>query len=320
MTISKSTIRLARQSGNPVIKGQRATFIWEGKIAPNFMSDLNGWGERPSPFKRVSPALIPNPIKPTWSYTLTLPRDAYLEYVFHDPINQTRLLDPLNRRSVNNGVGSRNNFFYMPGARPSPFSTRRADVPAGIVTRHRVEAFILQEDSERDVYLYKPPVKGPVPLLTVYDGVDYLQRAKLAVVVDNLIADKRIRPIAMAFLQNGKRMRSVEYACSDATILWLEYTILPLARKHLKLLDIKKYPSTYGVLGASFLIVSPRLGLPVATVVDPEAGHPQPHPHLGAAVVVDRKVERLLCTRDSRGRFGPALEATPPSPRRVRRP
>jgi len=252
MTISKSTIRLARQSGNPVIRGQRATFIWEGKTAPNFMSDLNGWGERPSPFKRVSSALIPNPIKPTWSYTLTLPRDAYLEYVFHDPINQTRILDPLNRRSVNNGVGSRNNFFYMPGASPSPFSTRRADVPAGIVTRHRVEAFILQEDSERDVYLYKPPVKGPVPLLTVYDGVDYLQRAKLAVVVDNLIADKRIRPIAMAFLQNGKRMRSVEYACSDATILWLEYAILPLARKHLNLLDIKKHQGVYGILGASF--------------------------------------------------------------------
>ena len=252
MTISKSIIRLARQSGNPVIRGQQATFIWEGKTAPNFMSDVNDWDERSRPFKRVSPALIPNPIKPTWSYTLTLPRDAYLEYVFHDPINQTRLLDPLNRRSVNNGVGSRNNFFYMPEARPSPFSVRRAAVPSGVVTRHRVEASMLQDDSERDVYLYKPPVKGPVPLLAVYDGVDYLQRAKLAVVVDNLIADKRIRPIAMAFLQNGKRMRSVEYACSDASILWLEYAILALARKHLNLLGIKKHPGAYGILGASF--------------------------------------------------------------------
>jgi len=252
MTISKSTIRLARQSGNPVIQGKRATFIWDGKTAPNFMSDLNGWDERSRPFKRVSPDLIPDPIKPTWSYTLTLPRDTYLESVFLNPATQTRILDPLNRRSVNNGVGSRNNFFYMPEARPSPLTIRRGDVPAGTVTRHSLETLMLQEDGERDIYLYKPPVKGPVPLLTVYDGVDYLQRGKLAVIVDNLIAEKRIRPIAMAFPQNGKRMRSVEYACSDATILWLEHVMLPLARKHLNLLDIKKHPGAYGILGASF--------------------------------------------------------------------
>lgn len=252
MKISNSTIQRARQFGNPVIQGERATFIWEGKTAPNFMSDFNDWDERSRPFKRVSPDLISGSCKPIWFYTITLPRDAYLQYVFIDSATHARILDPLNRRSVNNGVGSRNNFFYMPHARPSPFSIRRADVPAGAVTRHRVEALILQEDSERDIYLYKPPVQGPVPLLAVYDGADYLQRAKLGVIVDNLIEDNRIRPIAMAFLQNGKRMRSVEYACSDATILWLEHVMLPLARKHLNLLDIKKYPGAYGILGASF--------------------------------------------------------------------
>lgn len=148
MKISKSIIQLARQSGNPVIQGNHATFIWEGKTAPNFMSDLNGWDERSRPFKRVSPGLIPDPIKSTWSYTLKLPRDAYLEYVFLDPATQSRVLDPLNRRTVNNGMGSRNNFFYMPEARPSPLTIRRADVPAGVVRRHRLETLMLQEDGE----------------------------------------------------------------------------------------------------------------------------------------------------------------------------
>ena len=249
---TNSTVQRARQSGNPVIQGERATFIWEGKSAPNLMSDLNDWDERSKAFKRISPRLLPAAAKPVWSCSLTLPRDAYLEYVFYDPAAQSRLLDPLNRQSVNNGVGSRNNFFYMPEATPSPFSVRRTDISAGTVTRHRLETLMLQEDSERDVYLYKPPVRGPVPLLAVYDGVDYLRRGKLAVIVDNLIADKRIRPIAMAFLQNGKRARSVEYACSDATILWLETIVLPLARRQLKLLDIKKHPGVCGILGASF--------------------------------------------------------------------
>ncbi|MCI0553176.1 MAG: esterase family protein, partial [Anaerolineae bacterium] len=260
MTISSSTIQRAKQSGNPVIHGNRATFIWEGKTAPYLMSDLNDWDEKSKPFKRISPRpstplrtrLIPASVKSVWSCSLTLPRDAYLEYAFHDPKTRKRFLDPLNRRSVNNGVGARNNFFYMPESMPSPFSIRRAEMAVGALTRHRVDTWMMQDDGKRDVYLYKPPVKESVPLLIVYDGIDYIQRAKLAVIVDNLIADKRIRPIAMAFLQNGKRRRAVEYACSDATISWVENIILPLARKRLNLLDIKKNPGAYGVLGASF--------------------------------------------------------------------
>jgi enterochelin esterase family protein len=87
--------------------------------------------------------------------------------------------------------------------------------------------------------------------LIVYDGQDYLQRGKLAVIVDNLIAEKRIRPLAMAFLPNGGRWRSVEYACSDATLHWVEQIILPLAREKLRLLDVEKHRGAYGVLGAS---------------------------------------------------------------------
>jgi len=69
--------------------------------------------------------------------------------------------------------------------------------------------------------------------------------------VDNLIVDKRIRPIAMAFLQNGKRYRSTEYFCSDATLSWLADEVLPLARQHIRLVNIKENPGAYGVLGAS---------------------------------------------------------------------
>ena len=251
MTISSSTIQRARESGNPIVDENRATFIWEGKNAPYLISDLNDWDEKSKPFKRVSSRLIPASEKPIWFCSLTLPRDAYLEYTFHDPKTQRNFLDPLNRRSVNNGVGSRNNFFYMPEAMPSPFTFRRADVPAGTVKGYRVESKWLRDDSERQIYLYKPPVKELVPLLVVYDGQDYLNRAKLAMVVDNLIAEKRIRPIAMAFLPSAARWRSVEYACSDATLLWVDQVILPFARKKLRLLNIEKYPGAYGVLGAS---------------------------------------------------------------------
>lgn len=251
MTISNSIIQRVLKSGNPVVQGDRAIFIWEGESAPYLTSDLNNWDDKPRPFKRVSPRLMPASDKTIWSCSLTLPRDAYFEYAFYDPVTQKNFLDPLNKKSVSNGMGGRNNFVYMPETMPSPFVMRRADVPVGALTTHRVETGLLRDDYERTVYLYRPSVKGPVPLLIVYDGHEFLQRAKLPTIVDNLIADRRIQPIAMAFLPNGGRWRNVEYACSDATLHWVEQIILPLAREQLNLLDLEKHPGSYGVLGAS---------------------------------------------------------------------
>jgi enterochelin esterase family protein len=252
MSPSQDTIQRAKEFGTPVVQGNRATFIWEGKTAPHLISDLHGWEANPKPLKRLGSTLTPASSKSVWSISLTLPRDAYLEYAFFDPVSQQRFIVPLNRKSVNNGVGSRNNFFYMPETMPSPFSMRRADVPNGALTPHRVDTWMLQDYGEREVWLYKPPVKETVPLLIVYDGYDYLHRGRLATIVDNLIADKRIRPLAMALLQNGKSRRPLEYACSDATLLWIHREIIPLARKQMNLIDIEKQPGAYGVLGASF--------------------------------------------------------------------
>lgn len=250
-TISNSVIQRALKSGNPVVDTDHATFIWEGESAPRLTSDLNNWDDNPKRFKRVSPKLIPDSSKSIWYATLTLPRDAYFEYAFYDSITQTNFLDPLNKKSVNNGVGGRNNYFYMPETMPSPFAMRRADVTPGALSSHRVETKWLREDYEREIFLYRPSVKEPVPLLVVFDGKDYLQHGKLAVIVDNLIADKHIQPIAMAFLPGAGRWRDLEYACSDGTILWIDEIVLPLANEKLNLLDIKKQPGTYGVLGAS---------------------------------------------------------------------
>jgi len=251
MTVSNSIVQRALRSGNPVIDGSEVTFIWEGATAPQLRGDMNLWSENPERMKRVSSRLTPDSTKPLWYITFDIPRDEYIEYLFYDPATQVHFPDPLNKRSVNNGLGGRNSFFYMPETMPSPFPMRRADVIPGTLSKHNVETGMLDEFGTRDVYLYKPPVSETVPLLVVYDGVDYMQLGKLAVIVNSLMADKRIRPIAMALMQNGKRRREVEYACSDATLNWLDQYVLPLAHKHIKLLDIKKHPGAYGVLGIS---------------------------------------------------------------------
>ena len=234
----------AQIEGHPLIDGNQVTFLWQGDSAPHLIDDLHSWDDSPQPLRRISPRL--------YACSFDLAQDAYLEYAFVDPKTKSRLPDPLNKKRFWNGINAYNHFFYMPEASPSPWTIRQRDIPRGQLTVHTIDTWMMKFPGTRRIKLYHPPTKERVPLLIVYDGPDYLSRGRLPVIVDNLIADKRIRPIAMAFLPNGGPRRGVEYACSDATLAWIEHEVLPLAKRELKLLDIKKHPGAFGVLGASF--------------------------------------------------------------------
>jgi enterochelin esterase family protein len=234
----------ARREGNPLVDGEKVTFVWQGDAAPHLMDDLHGWEDHPQKLKSISPGL--------WACSFTLPRDAYFEYAFIDLESGQRLRDPLNRKRVNNGVGSYNHTFYMPGAGPSPLTRKQPGIPHGTIRTHTVDTWMLRNEGRRRIHFYHPPRRGKVPLLVVYDGPDYMQRGHLPIIVDNLIAARRIRPIAMAFLPNGGALRGVEYACSDATLAWITHEVLPLAGKELNLVDPGKQPGAFGVMGASF--------------------------------------------------------------------
>ncbi len=242
MTISPHLER-ARQNGHPLIAGNTVTFLWEGETAPHFISDLTHWDENPLPMTPIASEL--------WACSFDLPPDAYLEYSFYDPESRERIPDPLNPHKYWNGIHAYNNYFHMPGSRPTPLARRRPGVPRGTVIRRQVESGMRIIGSKRDVYLYQPPTEVPVPLLVVYDGPDYLRRGKLVNIVDNLIAQERMRPVAMALAQNAGADRHVEYACADSTLAFLTDRLLPLAKAHLSLLDADAHPGAFGVMGAS---------------------------------------------------------------------
>jgi enterochelin esterase family protein len=237
--------------GNPLIDGKKVTFLWAGEKAPYLIDDLHNWEQNPQSLQRIDTDPSDGSGQRMWAYSFDLPSDAYLEYVFLDLETNERLRDPHNKRRIWNGVNGYNHFFYMPDAAPTPLVRRKKGVPRGALTKHRLSTWMMSQEGKRIVHLYQPPTDGPVPLLVVYDGNDYLQRGKLAIMVDNLIAEKRIRPLAMIFLQNGGPRRFVEYACSEATLAWLDHDVLPLAHERLDLLDIKENPGAYGMLGAS---------------------------------------------------------------------
>lgn len=185
-----------------------------------------------------------------WSYQLSLLPDAYIEYGFQK--GGESILDPFNPRQTPNGVGGYNNYFFMPEYKPISIARKKRNISHGIVTTYEVPTEYVISGKKRSIHLYQPPVKEAVPLIVVWDGQDYLYRIHLNQIVDNLIAQGRIRPLALAFIDNGgQEHRTVEYACNDATLSFLMTEVIPLAKKELHLVDITTFPGAFGVLGAS---------------------------------------------------------------------
>ncbi len=237
----RQLLALAQKKGNPIIEGDKVTWVWQGPKAPALMDDFHNWDDEPQKMTRVG--------KDLWSFSISLPEDAYLEYAFLDEQTGERLPDPLNPNRIENGVDDYNHFFYMPKGKPTGLTQTQKGNLRGNVARKEVPTRELAVGNKRAVFLYQPPVDGPVPLVIVYDGPDYLHRGKLNLIVDNLIAKKRIRPFAMAMVQNGGQARTVEYSCAETTLGFLVDCVLPLAKENLCLLAPDKEP--YGVVGAS---------------------------------------------------------------------
>lgn len=238
----------AKAEGAPVIDGDRAIFVWQGETAPELIADFNQWGSA-----QTGSAQLSQIATGLWAYEISLPEDAYVEYVYtYDPDDDDeRVLDPLNRHQIANGLGYNNNYFAMPKRQTNVLTDFMSNTPQGEITRHAIYHPTLVGDDRRDVWLYHPPTTQPVPLLVVFDGRDYLRRANLTQIVANLIAVQRIRPIALAMIHNAELGRYGEYNASDTVLAQLTELVLPLAYNNLNLLDHDQHPGTWGVLGAS---------------------------------------------------------------------
>ncbi|MBW4438801.1 MAG: hypothetical protein KME04_16810 [Pleurocapsa minor GSE-CHR-MK-17-07R] len=236
----------ARQAGHPLIDGKHATFVWSGEAAPLLAGDFNGWNmDEAVRMHAAGPNL--------WTATLTFPMDAYVEYAyFASSKPEDRLKDPLNKRRVWNGVNGYNSALYMPDASPDPLTKRRFGTAQGTVTKIQVNTARAGAGNKRAVHVYAPPgTTDPYPIIVCWDGPDYLKRGHLVTVVDNLIADKRIWPVGLVMIENGKSLRMLEYMANEYTLLWLQYAVLPAALPLLNPVDTKRHPGAWGVMGAS---------------------------------------------------------------------
>ncbi|MFW2829922.1 alpha/beta hydrolase-fold protein [Sphingomonas sp. ID0503] len=211
--------------------GAEVTFVW--RDAKEKAVSLR-W---PSFLPQGSNVLVPIPGSNLRTRTVVVPAGTRMSYRFLvDPKSSgwtdteaASRRDPLNPHFWLQGDWEEASTLDLPDAPPLPYRDPRADVPHGKVTSAVLSSKALA--SARTVRLYMPPGSArPRWLLIAFDGEGYLTRHKLPVVLDAMIADRVIPPIAALFVNSADRMK--ELMCLPANAAMVADELLPWAAKH----------------------------------------------------------------------------------------
>jgi enterochelin esterase-like enzyme len=118
----------------------------------------------------------------------------------------------------------------LPTAESQLWSVARPNVPTGRVERDKFTSKLL--NNERPIWVYTPhgyaAGKKPYGLLVLSDGGLYVNTARVATTLDNLIAAGLIPPLVAVMVDNPDRFR--ELACNSAYADFLAQEIVPWAR------------------------------------------------------------------------------------------
>lgn len=231
------------ETGNPVILDDKIYFCWVGDDPPSIICDLNYWDEEhPLQFEHLEQDL--------WIFPIELPHGSYIEYAFIR--HKRRIHDPHNPHRTPNGMGKYNHFFTFPSSDMEGFLIKEPAPLKGKLTTLRLPTRQLLAGKKRFVHFYQPPSKQPVPLLVMWDGKEYLERAQLPNLIEELVEAGKIQPVALALIENGGRYRTMEYLCSEATIGFLQISVIPAALQQLNIISPQEKQGSMAIGGASF--------------------------------------------------------------------
>lgn len=238
----------------PFIVGDSVAFLFKGRArSVSWMGDFNAWGYD----KSVSVA--GKPLRNNlWLLTLAFPQDARLDYKIF--INGAEwILDPINPNQQWSGVGggSPNSELRMPKWKDDVLEQLPAN-NQGNVTDDIL--FFSNALGYQVMYKVYTPAdyesQTSLPILYVTDGYEYLhpKMGNMQVVLDNLIASKKIKPIVAVFVDhrepvnrsNNRRMK--EMSLNADYLKFFTDELVPQIEKNLK---ASGKPSERGILGTS---------------------------------------------------------------------
>ncbi len=199
---------------------------------------------------------------PLWYWTERLPKGARYSYSFYvtkgEPPASKLLPDPWAAHTY-----ADDSVVELPGAKPQLWSERLAGVPQG-----KLEAFTLKSEflkMDRTITVYTPagyaPKGEPVGLLIVFDGessggdLKGFNPIPGPIILDNLIAKKRIDPVVAVFVESGQT-RDRDLGCYLPFAEFVARELIPWVRSHFRVMTDPRRTVVSGFsrggLGAAF--------------------------------------------------------------------
>ena len=152
----------------------------------------------------------------------------FASVVRNDPLNPLQFADRPDE--LNSNEGQVFSAVELPSAEPQSWIVVRPKVPTGRVQRDKFSSKLL--GNERAIWIYTPhgysADKKPYALLVLTDGGGYVNTARVATTLDNLIAAGLIPPLVAVMVDNPDRWR--ELSCSSVYADFLAQEIVPWAR------------------------------------------------------------------------------------------
>ncbi len=195
----------ANRNGNiPYIEGDKAVFLYRGSAnTVAAAGDFNGWSPSYS-LQKISTTNL-------YYYIKSFEPNARLDYKF--VLNGSNwILDPLNSKTVSGGFGP-NSELAMPQYIQPAEIVYNPSIPHGTILTTSLASTNGAGTFQTKIYLppgYAENITERYPVVYFHDGYEYIDLASAVIVMDNLIAQNKIRPVIAVFVKPNNR--NDEYA------------------------------------------------------------------------------------------------------------
>ena len=228
---------LKKSNQIPFIVDDSVAFLYRGTAkSVEWMGDFNGSGYDKK-FDNKGKKIANTDV---WILKTSFPKDARLDYKI--VLNgRNWILDPENSYQQWSGVGggSPNSELRMPDWKEDPSLQYRDNIPHGkIISEILFHSKTLDYQITYSVYLPQGNLNN-LPVVYVTDGFEYMhpKMGNMITILDNLIADKKIKPVIAVFIDhrepvnrsNNRRME--ELAMNEKYLKFFTAEFIPLVEQ-----------------------------------------------------------------------------------------
>src|SRR5262245_48016305 len=237
--------------GTPMIEESAVHFVYYNPTAQSVAvsGEFNQWAATPmSPLGQTG----------IFYHTAEFSGPARVEYKLI--VDGQWIVDPCCQNRVDNGIGEQNSFFVAGDFQEPPELEWVSTIPHGRVVEFDFNSQLL--NNQRRVYVYLPPEYAKrssqrFATFYIHDGGEYLSRARLPTVLDNLRHSQEIPPLIAVMVDPVDRIS--EYHTNNLYAQFLEEELIPHIDRHYR---TRAQREARGVMGASMGgLISTYLGL-----------------------------------------------------------